>query len=166
MCASSGCSTIGASTPSTSSRIADSSGRSRRGSRRSSSVAGAGTHVVCPAVRRTLQLAAIGTAAGGFSGLFGVGGGTVVVPLLVLWLGYGEREATGTSLAAIVLIATVGAAFQGAYGNLRVGDGLLVGLPAVAGVIGGTWLQQRIPQRRLSLIFAALMAAVAIGLLV
>ena len=40
-----------------------------------------------------------------FSGLFGVGGGTVIVPLLVLWLGYEEREATGTSLAAIVLIA-------------------------------------------------------------
>src|SRR3954452_23290083 len=114
----------------------------------------------------TWKLAAVGTAAGFFSGLMGVGGGTVVVPLLVLWLGYGEREATGTSLAAIVLIAAVGAAFQGAYGNLRVGDGLLVGLPAVAGVLGGTWLQQRIPQRRLSLIFAALMVAVAVGLLV
>jgi uncharacterized membrane protein YfcA len=117
-------------------------------------------------VRRTLQLAAIGTAAGAFSGLFGVGGGTVVVPLLVLWLGYGEREATGTSLAAIVLIAAVGAAIQGGYGNLHVGDGLLVGLPAVGGVVGGTALQQRIPQRRLSLIFAALLVAVAIGLLV
>ena len=52
-------------------------------------------------MRRTLQLAAIGTAAGVFRGLFGVGGGTVIVPLLVLWLGYGERLATGTSLAAI-----------------------------------------------------------------
>jgi len=45
-------------------------------------------------MRRTLQLAVIGTAAGVFSGLFGVGGGIVIVPLLVLWLGYGEREAT------------------------------------------------------------------------
>ena len=55
--------------------------------------------------RRMLELAAIGTAAGLFSGLFGVGGGTVIVPLLILWLGYDERTATGTSLAAIVLIA-------------------------------------------------------------
>jgi hypothetical protein len=49
---------------------------------------------------RILQLAIIGTAAGVFCGVFGVGGGIVIVPLLVLWLGYGEREATGTSLAA------------------------------------------------------------------
>src|SRR3954454_21232279 len=134
MGASSGCSTIGASTPSTSSRIADSSGRSRRGSRRSSSVAGAGTHVVCPPMRRTLQLAAIGTAAGLFSGLFGVGGGTVIVPLLVLWLGYPERQATATSLAAIVLIAAAGVAVQGPYGNVHVAKALLVGVPAVFGV--------------------------------
>ncbi len=51
---------------------------------------------------RLVKLAAIGTAAGLFSGLFGVGGGTVIVPLLVLWFGYREHVATGTSLAAIV----------------------------------------------------------------
>jgi uncharacterized membrane protein YfcA len=115
---------------------------------------------------RLLRLAAIGTAAGAFSGLFGVGGGTVIVPLAILWLGYGEREATGTSLAAIAVIAAWGAATQGAYGNLRVGDGLLVGLPACGGVLLGTGLQQRVPQQRLSLIFAALMVVVAITLLV
>jgi hypothetical protein len=117
-------------------------------------------------VRRTLQLAAIGTAAGVFSGLFGVGGGTVIVPLLVLWLGYGERLATGTSLAAIAIIAAVGAGVQGVYGNLDVGDGLLVGIPACGGVLAGTALQQRVPQQRLSLIFAVLLVVVAITLLV
>ena len=57
---------------------------------------------------------AIGTLAGLFSGLFGVGGGSVIVPLLVLWLGYDERAATATSLAAIVFIAAFAAAVQGA----------------------------------------------------
>src|SRR4029450_1012357 len=57
---------------------------------------------------RIVKLAAVGTAAGAFSGLFGVGGGIVIVPLLVLWFGYGERLATGTSLAAIVLIGLLG----------------------------------------------------------
>ena len=75
-----------------------------------------------------------GTAAGAFSGLFGVGGGVVMVPLLILWLGYGEREATGTSLAAMVVIVGVAAALQAAYGNVDVAKGVLIGVPAVGGV--------------------------------
>ena len=113
---------------------------------------------------RTLKLAATGTAAGLFSGLFGVGGGTVIVPLLVLWLGYGEREATGTSLAAIIVIAAFATLLQGAYGNVVVGKGLLVGIPAVAGVLFGTWLQQRVRTETISLLFAILLVAVAVDL--
>ena len=115
--------------------------------------------------QRTLKLAGIGTAAGAFSGLFGVGGGTVIVPLLILWFGYGERLATGTSLAAIVLIALLAAAAQGGfYGNVRLATGLLLSVPAVAGVLLGTAVQQRISQRAVSLLFAALLLAVAIEL--
>ncbi len=80
--------------------------------------------------QRSLKLAVIGTAAGFFSGLFGVGGGTVMVPLLVLWLAYEERPATGTSLAAIIAIASFAAGVQALYGNVKVVDGLLVGIPA------------------------------------
>ena len=80
----------------------------------------------------------IGTAAGVFSGLFGVGGGTVIVPLLIFWFGYGERLATGTSLAAIVLIGALGALAQGGiYGNVHVATGLLLSIPAVGGVVLG-----------------------------
>jgi hypothetical protein len=114
---------------------------------------------------RVLKLAVIGTAAGLFSGLFGVGGGTVIVPLLVLWLGYGEHEATGTSLAAIVFIAAFAAAVQGAYGNVHVLDGVLIGIPAVGGVLLGTWLQQRLDQRVIALLFAALLVVTAVELL-
>jgi uncharacterized membrane protein YfcA len=117
-----------------------------------------------PQQSRVLKLAAIGTATGVFSGLFGVGGGTVMVPLLILWLAYGERLATGTSLAAIIVIAAVGAAAQAAYGKVHWRDAVLVGLPAVVGVVIGTALQQRVPQRTISLLFAALLVASAIGL--
>jgi uncharacterized membrane protein YfcA len=110
---------------------------------------------------RTAKLLAVGTAAGAFSGLFGVGGGTVIVPLLVLWLGYGEREATGTSLAAIVVIAAAASAVQAAYGNVHVPEALVVGLPAVGGVLLGTWIQQRIETEWINFIFAALLVAVA-----
>jgi uncharacterized membrane protein YfcA len=114
---------------------------------------------------RTLKLAAIGTLAGLFSGLFGVGGGTVIVPLLILWFGFGERLATGTSLAAIVPIGLLGALAQGGiYGNVHVATGLLLSIPAVVGVLLGTTLQQRIPQRVVSFLFALLLVAIAIEL--
>ena len=113
-----------------------------------------------------VALGVTGTAAGVFSGLFGVGGGAVIVPLLVLWLGYDHRRATGTSLAAIVVIAAVAAGIQGAYGNVDVRRGLLIGLPAIAGVLAGTALQQRVPTDLLGLAFAAFLVAVAVDLLV
>jgi uncharacterized membrane protein YfcA len=113
---------------------------------------------------RLVRLAAIGTLAGAFSALFGVGGGTVIVPLLILWLGYEEREATGTSLAAIVLIALLGVAGHGAFGNVDLAMGLLIAPPAIAGVVAGTALQQRVSQRAVSGIFAVLLVASAAAL--
>ena len=128
-----------------------------------------GRHVFSMAARmsaaRTLKLAATGTAAGLFSGLFGVGGGTVLVPLLVLWLGYGERKATGTSLAAIVVIAAMATVLQGAYGNVDVVKGALVGVPAVGGVLAGTWIQQRVPTEMIGLLFSLLLIGVAVDLI-
>jgi uncharacterized membrane protein YfcA len=113
---------------------------------------------------RLLTLTAIGTLAGLFSGLFGVGGGSVIVPLLILWLGYEERSATGTSLAAIVFIAAFGAATQALYGNVHVLDAVLIGVPAVGGVLIGTWLQQRLAKRLIALLFAAVLVASAVEL--
>src|SRR5215213_8793419 len=113
-----------------------------------------------------LKLAAIGTLAGLFSGLFGVGGGTVIVPLLIFWFAYGERLATGTSLAAIVLIGLLGAIFQGGiHGNVHLVTGLLLTIPAVLGVVLGTAIQQRIPQRAVSYLFAVLLVGIAIELI-
>jgi uncharacterized membrane protein YfcA len=115
---------------------------------------------------RPLKLAAIGTLAGIFSGLFGVGGGTVIVPLLIFWFGYGERLATGTSLGAIVLIGLLGTLAQGGYGNVDIGTGLWLSIPAIGGVVLGTAIQQRIPQRAVSLLFAVLLVGIAIELII
>jgi uncharacterized membrane protein YfcA len=118
-------------------------------------------------MRRTLQLAAVGTAAGAFSGLFGVGGGTVIVPLLIIWLAYGEREATGTSMAAIIVVAAYAVALQaGGYGNVDVGNAALVGVPAIGGAVLGTAIQQRVSQRAISGLFALLLVVIAVELIV
>ncbi len=115
---------------------------------------------------RTIRLAVIGILAGAFSGLFGVGGGLVMVPLLLLWLGFGERVATATSLCAIVPIAALAAGGQALYGNVDVGNAALLAVPAVAGVGLGVALQQRISERAVSLAFALLLGIIAVELIV
>lgn len=110
---------------------------------------------------RHLRLAAIASAAGAFSGLFGVGGGTVIVPLLVLWLGYEQKEATGTSLAAIIVIGLLAAGAHALYGNVDLWKGVLVALPAIVGVVAGTALQQRISERAVAGAFVMLLLASA-----
>ncbi|HWH55808.1 MAG TPA: sulfite exporter TauE/SafE family protein [Gaiellaceae bacterium] len=113
-----------------------------------------------------MRLLAIGVAAGVFSALFGVGGGIIVVPMLVLALGYGTRPATGTSLAALSITAAAGAVAYSLHGDLKPGAAAIVGLPAVFGVVAGVGLQQRLATRTLTLGFAALLAAVGVRLLV
>jgi uncharacterized membrane protein YfcA len=117
---------------------------------------------------RSLPLAyvGIGLVAGLFSALFGVGGGIVVVPLLIMLVGFGPKEATGTSLAAIGLTAVFGVVTYAILDRIHWEEAALVGLPAVAGVLAGTWLQQRVSSRLLVLLFAAFLVAIAVQLLV
>ncbi|MBD0289828.1 MAG: TSUP family transporter [Thermoleophilia bacterium] len=110
-------------------------------------------------------LVGIGLAGGFFSALFGVGGGVVVVPLLVLAARFPAREATGTSLAVIAITAAFGVAAFAALDAVHWADAALVGLPATAGVVAGTSLQQRVSSRALTLLFAAFVVAVAVRLL-
>lgn len=113
-----------------------------------------------------MRLVLIGLVAGFFSALFGVGGGIVMVPLLLLVAHFSERPAMATSLAAIGLIALVGAISYALHGDVHLGYGLLLGLPAAAGAVAGTSLQQRLTNPMLTLGFASLLAAVGIWLLV
>ena len=113
-----------------------------------------------------MRLVAIGLAAGVFSALFGVGGGIVIVPLLVLAAGFAERPAAGTSLAAIGPIALAGTVLYAVRGHVEPGPAALVGLPAAVGAVAGAALQQRIADRLLTLAFAALLAALGVRLLV
>jgi uncharacterized membrane protein YfcA len=110
--------------------------------------------------------AGIGVAAGFFSALFGVGGGTVIVPLLILLAGFAAAEATATSLAAIGLTAFFGMIAFGILGEVSWGYAALVGLPAMAGTLGGTWLQRRVSSRLLVGLFSVLLFAIAIRLFV
>jgi uncharacterized membrane protein YfcA len=107
---------------------------------------------------------AIGFVAGMASGLLGVGGGALFVPALVLFLGLSQIEAQATSLLAIAPVALVGAARQHRYGNLRVHDGIVLGVLATGGTLGGVALANAVPGRALEVSFAMLQLFVAFQL--
>jgi uncharacterized membrane protein YfcA len=97
---------------------------------------------------------AIGFAAGIVSGMVGVGGGVLFVPGLVLFLHEGQLRAESTSLLAIVVVALVGAWRQRGYGNVRLRDGVIVGLLSPLGVAAGTGLANAVSERTLEISFA------------
>jgi uncharacterized protein len=106
----------------------------------------------------------IGLAAGLLSGLFGVGGGTVIVPLLVLTLGFDQRLAAGTSLAAIVPTATVGVISYAVHGSVAWIPAVILAVGAVIGAQMGTWLLPRLSQTALRWGFVAFLVAVIVSL--
>ena len=112
-----------------------------------------------------MRLVALGLAAGVFSAFFGVGGGIVVVPLLILVVGFSEREATATSLAAIVITAAAGVVVFSLRGEVDVGYAALVGLPAAVGALAGTAWQQRVRESTVTYGFAALLVGIGVLLL-
>ena len=111
-------------------------------------------------------LGGIGVASGFLSALLGVGGGTVIVPLLVLLAGFDARVATATSLAAILLTAISGVTSFSLLDHVHWGAAALVGLPALVGSLVGVQAQHRISSRSLTLAFAAFLVAVAVLLFV
>jgi hypothetical protein len=114
---------------------------------------------------RLIRLAAVGLVAGLFAALFGVGGGVVMVPLLIAMLHYDVRAATATSLAAVIFTASAAAITHGALGNVDWDRAVLIGIPAMAGVLLGLAVKRRMSSAALTYAFAALMVLVALRML-
>jgi uncharacterized protein len=104
---------------------------------------------------------AVGILAGIVAGMLGVGGGSLFVPALVLFLGLSHLEAEATSLLAIVPVAAVGAWRQHRYGNVRVGDAAALGALGLAGAVAGVAVANAVPERTLEIAFAGLLLYVA-----
>jgi uncharacterized membrane protein YfcA len=112
-----------------------------------------------------VRLVLIGLVAGMFSSLFGVGGGIVIVPLLIMGASFRTKEATATSLGAIIITALAGVALYALRGKVDVAYAALVGIPAMGGAIVGAALQRRLSSRTLTLAFSVLLAAVGVWLI-
>ncbi|MCT9820826.1 sulfite exporter TauE/SafE family protein [Microbacterium sp. W1N] len=116
--------------------------------------------------RFILSCVGIGLAAGLLSGLFGVGGGTVIVPLLVLLLAFDQRLAAGTSLAAIVPTAAVGVISYAVHGSVAWIPAVILAVGAVIGAQIGTWLLAKLPQSLLRWGFVGFLVIVIVMLFV
>ncbi len=104
-----------------------------------------------------LEAALIGVAAGAVSGMLGVGGGILFVPALVLVLDLPQVDGEATSLLAILPVAGVGTWRQFRYGNVRLGEGLLMGALAAVGTVGGVALVNVLPVHLVKIGFAVLL---------
>jgi uncharacterized membrane protein YfcA len=109
---------------------------------------------------------AIGIAGGVLSGLLGVGGGIVMVPLLVLLTTYGQRDAHALSLGAIIPISIAGAITFGAAGKVHLGEAAALAVGAIGGARIGAGALARINEQHLKLLFGLFLAAVGVLMLV
>jgi uncharacterized protein len=112
-----------------------------------------------------IAAAILGFAGGLVGGLLGVGGGVLFVPALAIFLDETQVEAEATSLLAIVPVAIVAVWRQLGYGNVRVRDGLLIGVLSPLGVAIGVVVANEVSQRALELIFAGLAILIALQLI-
>lgn len=110
--------------------------------------------------RYVLKCVVIGLAAGVQSGLFGVGGGTIIVPMLSWLLVFDQRKASATSLAAIVPTAAVGVISYAAHDSVAWIPALLLAVGAVIGAQIGTWLSAHLPERTLRWFFVCFLLVV------
>jgi uncharacterized membrane protein YfcA len=102
----------------------------------------------------------LGVAAGVLSGLFGVGGGILFVPILT-WLGLSQLHAEASSLLAIIPTVVVGVWRQQRYGNVRWRPAAILGVASIAAAVGGAQLALSLPESSLRRLFAVLMILTA-----
>ncbi|MFT4232218.1 MAG: sulfite exporter TauE/SafE family protein [Leucobacter sp.] len=111
-----------------------------------------------------LLLAVLGAATGLLSGLFGIGGGVVLVPMLVMFLGFQQRLAAGTSVAAILPAAIVGGIGYALQGNVDWLAAVLLAAGVVVGAQIGSYLLSRVPTGFLRWMFMAFLLGVVVSL--
>jgi uncharacterized protein len=113
-----------------------------------------------------LVLAGVGVGAGILSGMFGVGGGTLMVPALVLLVAFAQHRAHATSLAAVVPIAAVGAVVFGRADSVNLGAAIVLGAGSLMGVQAGARTMNRLSDDRLALVFGIFLVVLAISMFV
>ncbi|MEI6687871.1 MAG: sulfite exporter TauE/SafE family protein [Thermoleophilia bacterium] len=109
-------------------------------------------------------LIGIGIVSGLFAAMFGIGGGVVIVPLLILLTRMPPRIAAATSLATLLLTSMIGTARYAGSGHIDWVAAIVIGVPAVVGVVIGISFQKRLPADWLIIAFGVLIIAIGLKL--
>jgi uncharacterized membrane protein YfcA len=109
-----------------------------------------------------MRLVVVAVVGGILSGLLGVGGGVIMVPLLVLWLGYDQRTAHALSLGAIIPISVAGVATYGIAGEVELAAAAALIVGAVVGARAGAIVLAGIDPRRLQVVFGLFLFGVSV----
>jgi hypothetical protein len=108
------------------------------------------------------KLIVIGLVGGLLSGLLGVGGGIIMVPLLVFWAAYGQRDAHALSLGAIIPISIAGIATYGVAGEVHWWDAVGLAVGSIVGARIGAGMLAKIDERLLKIIFGLFLVGIAV----
>ncbi|HLR55876.1 MAG TPA: sulfite exporter TauE/SafE family protein [Actinomycetales bacterium] len=108
------------------------------------------------------KLLAVGLAAGILSGLLGVGGGVIIVPLLALWLAFPQKMSQATSLVAIFFASISGAVSYGLGGDILIVPALLIAVAGISGTFIGAWLLHRMAEHQVQMLFVIILVIAAV----
>ncbi|WP_139651312.1 sulfite exporter TauE/SafE family protein [Raoultibacter phocaeensis] len=144
-------------------RAADATAKSGSSSEGSTQVVAPTADAPVKLTRRQLAIGVgIGLIAGLASGYVGVGGGFIMVPLMLSLIGIPMKQASGTSLIAVMLLAIPGVIEQGMLGNIDYMAGILVAIGSIPGAVIGARLVRKVPERILRFIFGGFLIIAAI----
>lgn len=110
------------------------------------------------------RAALIGAGAGIASSVLGIGGGFIIIPLCMTFFGFSMKEASGTSLVAIIPLATTGTIAHALAGDVVFLYGLAIALGSIPGALVGARISRRAPERTLRLLFGGVLIAMTIVL--
>ena len=116
-------------------------------------------------VKKVALCLLIGLIAGLASGYVGVGGGFIMVPLFISLLGIMMRQASGTSLVAVTILAIPGVVEQGLLGHIDYIAGIAMAVGSIPGAVIGASLIRKVPERKLRFVFGAFLLISAVVLL-
>lgn len=113
------------------------------------------------------QYVAVGVVAGVAAGFFGIGGGLVIMPALIYWLGFSQHEATGTSLAVLLPPISIAATMEYyKQGNVNIKAAIIIAVTLAVASWGSARLARRLGDMQLRMAFGLFVVTLGVYMVI